>query len=381
MNRRSPNSDAKLDREIELAASRWIGRRDAGMSPDEHALFEAWLRADPRHERAFARHDATWRRFDGPAVAGQADELAAALERSRTQRRRQRQAALATTLVAVIALGVVWQRSHFSESAPIIAHARSTGAVVVAPEKKLLPDGSVVEVKPGAEFQFDFTNEARRVELRRGEALFHVVKDARRPFVVTAGGVAVRAVGTAFSVQLERDEVGVLVTEGRVAVDTHARSAASPSATKHDTVAAAGPSTTTASSSPAAQESTLAAAADATLHLDAGQHTVITPAASTPPHAENLSAADLAARLAWRSPRLEFTSTPLREAIELFNRYGTDASARRLVIEPADASLEQLEVSGYFRADNVPAFLHLISQTLGVASELRDDRIVLRRAR
>lgn len=372
MNDRFSKSSGKSDREIELAASRWIGRRDAGMSPEERGEFEAWLRADPRNGPAFARHDATWRWFGRPAGAGQADGLVAALERSRVQRRRRRQTALATTFAVVIALGVVWRHSGTSETAPVVADVRSPRAVVVVPEKKTLPDGSVVEMKAGADFRADFSEEVRRVELRQGEALFHVVKDSRRPFIVVAGGVAVRAVGTAFSVQLERNEVDVLVTEGRVAVE--------PSAAARETVAAAASPVTTTSTSPAAQESH-SVAADSMLHLDAGQRTVVAQKADAPPRVENLSAAELAARLAWRSPRLEFTATPLREAIELFNRYATDAGAPRLVIEPADPALEQLEVSGYFRANNVPAFLHLISQTLGVTSEPQDDRIVLRRAR
>lgn len=391
MHNRSPDSDGNFDREIELAASRWIGRRDAGMSAEERAEFEVWLRADPRHARAFARHETTWRWFDRPAGAGQADELVAALARSRTQRRRRRQATLATTFVAVIALGTLWQRSHRSETALAIAAETPAGVVVVVPEKTRLPDGSVVEVKAGADFRVDFAPDARRVELRRGEALFQVVKDSQRPFVVIAGGVAVRAVGTAFSVQLERDEVGVLVTEGRVAVETRARSVAlPPSATDRGTpVAVTRPDTPTApreaAQEPANSADTDALGADggnpALLHLDAGQRTVVVAAATAAPRVENLSAAELAARLAWRSPRLEFTSTPLQEAIELFNRYATDAGARRLVIDPADPALGQLEVSGYFRADNAPAFLHLIAQTLGVTSEPRGDRIALRRSR
>ena len=53
---------------------------------------------------------------------------------------------------------------------------------------------------------------------RSGEAYFTVAKNPGRPFVVAAGGVGVRAVGTAFNVRLDSDAVEVLVTEGRVQV-------------------------------------------------------------------------------------------------------------------------------------------------------------------
>ena len=45
----------------------------------------------------------------------------------------------------------------------------------------------------------------------------------------------------------------------------------------------------------------------------------------------------------------------------------------------ADPALAQLEVSGYFRADNAEAFLRLIEHSLAVRGERQGDRIVLRR--
>ena len=59
----------------------------------------------------------------------------------------------------------------------------------------------------------------RLVELQRGEALFEVAHDPKRPFEVTANRVTSRAVGTKFSVRLYEDErVETVVAEGRVLV-------------------------------------------------------------------------------------------------------------------------------------------------------------------
>ncbi len=43
------------------------------------------------------------------------------------------------------------------------------------------------------------------MKLEAGEAHFAVAPDAARPFVVRVGGVAVRAVGTAFNVRYAAD--------------------------------------------------------------------------------------------------------------------------------------------------------------------------------
>src|SRR5437660_1453063 len=74
-----------------------------------------------------------------------------------------------------------------------------SSAVVLRPEKQILADGSVVELKSGAEIAVDFTGAYRRVALKRGEAHFQVAHQSR-PFVVTAGPIEFRAVGTAFAV-------------------------------------------------------------------------------------------------------------------------------------------------------------------------------------
>src|SRR3546814_17986320 len=68
----------------------------------------------------------------------------------------------------------------------------------------------------------------RRVILRRGEASFEVAHNVQRPFVVSAEGLDVRAVGTAFVVGIEDGGVEVTVEEGVVAVGGAARGSPRP---------------------------------------------------------------------------------------------------------------------------------------------------------
>jgi transmembrane sensor len=81
-----------------------------------------------------------------------------------------------------------------------------------------------------------------------------------------------------------------------------------------------------------------------------------------------VSAPELAERLAWRVPRLEFNDTPLREAVELFNRHG---DVRLSLGSPA---LGDLHVSGTVRADNTPALLQLLRADYGVEVRRVGDR-------
>jgi transmembrane sensor len=282
--------------------------------------------------------------------AGAAERVVANL-RGRARQRWRRRIALsgagAAAVIAIAAVFVWWPRTATPSS---VAATSVASTVVSTPERRVLSDGSVVELKTGAEIAVDYAAGARRITLRRGEALFEVMPDAARPFIVTVGGVEVRAVGTAFTVEHSDSQVAVLVTKGRVAVSkTHAAAVALPSG-----------------GNPIAPR-TLAM-------LDAGHRAVIDVAAGAETaQVTTVSADEQYARLAWRVPRLEFSGTPLRDAVAMFNRYGP----RQLVL---DAELGSLQLSGALRADDTDSLVLLLKNEFGIIAEPRGEHeIVLRR--
>src|SRR5690606_34195438 len=66
-----------------------------------------------------------------------------------------------------------------------------------------LPDGSVVTLNTDTVVRTRADGERRLVYLDKGQAFFEVAKDPRRPFVVTAAGRTVTALGTAFDVRVD----------------------------------------------------------------------------------------------------------------------------------------------------------------------------------
>jgi transmembrane sensor len=332
--------------DVEATASAWIARRDAGMSPAEAEAFARWA-ADPRHAEVLARHEQTWRIFDRPVNSGQAPALADEFRARFAQRHRRRITFALASLATVFVVGFAWRQS-LRESSPA---APDGNIAVVVPEKRVLPDGTIVELRRGAEIAVDYSGAFRRVSLRKGEAHYDVKEDASRPFVVEAAGVEVRAVGTAFSVDLNTQTVAVLVTEGQVAVRDTARAASG-------------------------QTGSLLRADAALKLVDAAHRLVVelAPKTTSPPVVKPVDASEVAELLAWRAPRFEFTGTPLAEAVALMNRHNV---VQLVIVDPAIAGLE---VSGYFRADNDETFLRLIEQGLGLKSERDGHKVLLRRA-
>jgi transmembrane sensor len=86
------------------------------------------------------------------------------------------------------------------------------------PEMIKLPDGSIVWVNGGSKVHFIAEQDTRDVYLE-GEAYFKVKHDADHPFVVHAGNITVRALGTEFNVSAYPDEnVEATLIKGKIQI-------------------------------------------------------------------------------------------------------------------------------------------------------------------
>ena len=342
------------------AAADWLSRCDAGLTPNDETQFRAWLAADARHVAAVAQLQATWGALDGPLNRGTTAVILRELERFAGQRTRRHRGAAAVGLTLLLVAGFLWRGPQPRAVAPT-----PSTAVVLLPNSRILPDGSVVELKNGAQIAVDFNGALRRVALRQGEAHFEVVKNNDRAFVVVANGVEVRAVGTAFSVELGQQSVAVLVTEGRVSVNSEKRKRKAEDG---------GPSAPQTAGN--ALTSNLRPLSSDVL-VDAGNRLVVelAPRVKMPPAAIHVLADELAERLAWRARRLEFSGTPLSEAVAMLNRH----SRVQFVIE--DRAIAEEQVSGLFRADKADAFVHVLEAGFRIKAEPRGESVIaLRRA-
>jgi transmembrane sensor len=192
-----------------------------------------------------------------------------------------------------------------------------------------MADGSKVILNTDSQIHVEVNQHERRVDLERGEAFFEVAKDASRPFVVHAGNKRVVAVGTQFSVRREADDLQVVVTEGKVRIE----SSGSPQAVVAGTVARA---------------------SEAGVLLKK----------------EDIAQAEES--LSWRTGTLVFREMTLADAVAEFNRYNT----HKIVIE--DASVGSLEVAGSFRADNVDAFVRLLARGYPLRVEQHNDELIIK---
>jgi ferric-dicitrate binding protein FerR (iron transport regulator) len=84
-----------------------------------------------------------------------------------------------------------------------------------------LADGSIVLLNKNSHLDYPakFTGKTREVYLT-GEAYFDIKHDSRQPFLVHAGQITTRVLGTAFNIKSEGRLIQVTVTRGKVKVST-----------------------------------------------------------------------------------------------------------------------------------------------------------------
>lgn len=364
MSASEPRRPAKPDPIAERAAL-WLARRDRGLSPEEQDEYLQWLAADPRHGEELARHAAAFQRMmrlyewqPGQSTAPNPDLFAPAQPR----KTRGWWLGLAAAAVLAVSAPIFWSRLTPSTPAATPSYLRLN-------ESRILPDGSIVELKEGSEVELKFSELVRGVRLK-GEAHFTVAKGPK-PFVVEAENVAVRALGTAFNVRVGAHDVDVLVTEGKVHVGDIGSELEPAGLSPVEPSAAVAPPVP----GPAARSETGVAGPTSAV-LTAGQRVQMPRVGGEHPRVSDVTPAEIERALGWQTPRLHFSETPLAIAIAEFNQ----RNRTRLVL--GDPALGSIPIGGTFRVDNVDGFVRLLEVTLEIRAETRaGGKIVLTRDR
>ncbi|MEN0109029.1 MAG: FecR family protein [Pseudomonas sp.] len=297
-------------------ANAWVVRLTSGQATVEDArALRAWCAADPAHAQAYREAAQLWKQ------TGQAAALAA-------PSKRKPRLLWGSALAACIALVVVGlaQLGAVPDARALLAdHHTEQGQR----QRVELEDGSVIEMDARTRLNIDYSATARHITLGAGAAVFHVQHDAKRPFVVSAEGGSVTAIGTVFEVREQGDGIKVTCSEGVVAVNQPG----------------------------AAQQL-----------LNAGQQLQYTSAGLGQQHA-----VDAEQELAWRQDLLVFKNRPLQELVDELNRYHQG----RILI--TNARIAALPVSGVFHLQRPDEALRHIEQTLQLSATQLPAGVVLLR--
>jgi len=274
--------------------------QDTAVSADDRRAFSAWMASDPAHRVAYERAQTLWQRFD--AVKPEYD-------RYKGSNRVGRRGVILGGLAALVLAPGAYMLSRpglFATYKTDVGERRSF----------TLADGSTVELGSYSALSVDFSDKRRDLVLHQGQGFFQVAADAARPFVVSAKGGTITALGTAFDVKLDEDAVTVSVVEHAVSV---AFGDAAP------------------------------------VRLDEGWQLTFGGNAIAAPHRSDSQIVE-----AWRNDRVIFEDVPLRRVLTELERY------RRGRIFLTDAEIGNMPVTAIFDTRDAEAALATIAETLPV---------------
>lgn len=326
-------SERETPQAIHDRAVEWVARLDRlGDDAATQAELDEWLAGDDRRRGALFRAQSAWAMLDRASVlrGSRPDSVmdsvtaaADAVDRGAwLSRRRMLWGGAAAAGIAATFGGIAfWPR-------PAERIETAIGEIRRVP----LSDGSLAAVNTQTRLAVSIEPEVRRISLDQGEAWFQVAHDRTRPFIVEAGEVRVRAVGTAFSVRRNEQGADVQVTEGTVEV----WNVGEPANVRR---------------------------------VSAGARTFVSYAAAPTPAVE--ASGEIDRELAWRGGQIIFDGDTLADAAAEFNRYN------RVKVEIADPALAGERMIGRFRTNEPDAFARAAASLLDARAEMRGDRIIL----
>jgi transmembrane sensor len=292
-------------------AAAWLARlRADDRTREDEVRFRQWLAADPINAERFEYVSTIWDDMDALRDVPRSEPAPRKLTRRR----------LLTGTVAAFTvggLGLQWSIA----TAGVYTTARGE-------QRRLtLDDGSRLLLNTDTSVKVRFDEEQRRIDLRRGQALFEVSADPR-PFYVNAGvhDLAVRR--GRFDMRREMDHLSVLAIDG---VATLAQ---------------------------------VSAAENPVVRIGEGERVRVDADRQVEHDRPNLN--DV---LAWQTGNAVFRNEPLTRVVEEMNRY----TERELVLMDDRAAI--LRISGVYRVGDNSAFARSLAKLLPIKIE-STDRVI-----
>ena len=292
---------------IEEMAALWFVKAQDGMSVSEKNAFEKWLHVNPKHQKAYTEFEALWSELDALVPASKAC----------SQKCIQPWWGYVSACIATVFVIVFMQWQTWS-TRPEFVQTMSTP--VGSMREYTLQDGTTLFLDTNTQLKVEYYKQKRLVTLYQGQIVLHVSKDKARPLFVETQNVQVRVIGTRFEVRNVSEHVRVSVEEGSVEVSYKQE--------KDSTI--------------------LLANLHAKDQLTLDEQGLIVTSSML----QNDSIAP------WRSGRLVFDQTPLKEVLFEFERYG----AKKAVID--SPKLASMTLSGSFEIERYASFLELLPKVL-----------------
>ena len=224
------NKKVNIPEEIKLLIAGYLS---GSLKPDELSALMSWINESPDNKKYFNAMRHTWSLSSNDLSLHEKEKtvlkFAEKLSHNNIGKRLQSfwnwQRMAASWVILFICAGALgWflndksanNTSSSAESVTVI-YAKTGSQTIVD-----MPDGTKVWLNGGSRLTYENTygNHDREVQLT-GEACFEVITNPEKPFMVKAGGLSIKALGTTFNVKAypEDESVTTTLVKGKVVVE------------------------------------------------------------------------------------------------------------------------------------------------------------------
>ena len=325
-------SIAKLDDDPRAQAAHWMVLHQSGeMSEADEQKFFAWIEASPENQSAFEKMQRGWA---VSRLVAQEPEILAMRKKVQSRYANGRYkniVALAATIALFVVPSVVALEKYL-EPVPDASSAPQAFLTQLGQRADItLADGSAVKLDSETNMVARNLPTSRNVVLKSGRAYFDVAKNPDRPFTVIANGKAIRALGTAFSVSIDGNDVVVTLVEGKVRV-------------------------------------TDVGGTETSVEMTPGRQLIARKNQNW-----TMKSVDSSKEESWTIGKLTYMRDPLSKAVYDMNRY----SKKKIIFE--NGRVPHKNIIGVFDAGDVDSFVTAIElNDIAKTVETRDDAIILR---
>jgi len=345
----SPQKSA--DNILRSEAAAWIAQLETGdLSGGDITALKEWVNRSPQHKMELQKLAKLWGMLDEPPLLRELLDQNHAQQRHMTSspvRKKSVRKIFWTTATGVCAAICLMLAISFYQTS-LMQEDRQIMTAVGQIETIDLKDGSVISINTDTQLDISFSAKERRIRMLSGEAIFEVAHDEKRPFLVHVGKNQIRAVGTAFAIRIDQQDMRLTVTDGRVEMAK------------------------TLNDAPSDNDNTSQAPQPIAILLK-GQSVEMKD--DVLGAISSLEQDQIDRKLSWQKGVLEFAGEPLQHVVTELTRYTS------ISFEIADEDLASLPVGGVFRIGETDKLLEVLEQSFGIkVSQTNPNKIQLSRS-
>jgi transmembrane sensor len=333
------------DDEIFDQASLWLAKIDRTLSEEETTQFRAWYHAQASHKFIFDKLAQTWDRMDEiERLMALFPEPPKVNDNAGYKWHWATAASLFFVSLTFMFLNI-WSSNGLTDQEQGQIYATAIGETSIIH----LPDNSKVLLNTNSVLRVVYTANYRLLDLQKGELHVDVAHDNNRPLNVVANGQVIQAVGTAFNVQVNKYDVELIVTDGKVVVSEVDKK---PDVSQFESLS----------------NVKVAISKGEKISLE-----IRKPRSVNKLKVVKLDETEINSNLSWRQGKLIFKGETLEQAMSEVSRYTS------VKFKIAERSLKDIRIAGRFKTGDVDGLIAALNSNFNIkADRVSDNLVVLR---